>query len=58
MMDMATFQSQLRALGITEILWGVTCAHGIFEIFSSRSNGAKVRDLHLTHNVVLYVPAI
>ena len=58
MMDMVTFQSQLRALGITEILWGATCAGGVFEIFSSRNEGTQVRDLHLTHNVVLYVPTI
>jgi hypothetical protein len=53
MIDMATFQSQLRALGLTKILWGATYAGGVFEIFSSRSNGTKVRDVHLIHNVVL-----
>ena len=58
MMDMVTFQSQLRALDIAEILWGATCAGGVFEIFSSRNEGTQVRDLHLTHNVVLDVPAI
>jgi len=41
MMDMATFQSQLRALGIKKILWGATYAGGVFEIFSSRSNSTK-----------------
>ena len=55
---MATFQSQLRALGINKILWGGTYATGIFEIFSSRSTGTQVRDLDLTRNVVLYTPAI
>jgi hypothetical protein len=58
MIDMATFQSQLRALSITEILWGATYAGGIFEIFSSCSNGTKVHDFDLTHNVVLYFLAI
>jgi hypothetical protein len=36
----------------------VTYAGGLFEIFSSRSNGTMVRDLHLTHNVVFYVLTI
>jgi hypothetical protein len=58
MIDMATFQLQLQALSITEILWGATYAGGIFEIFSSCSNGTKVRDFDLTHNVVLYFLAI
>ena len=47
--DMATFQSQLRALNINEILWGATYAGGIFEIFSSYLYGDRVRDLDLAH---------
>ena len=43
---------------LTRILWGATYASGIFEIFSSRNKGTQVRDLDLTHIVVLYFPAI
>ncbi|KIM75418.1 hypothetical protein PILCRDRAFT_827342 [Piloderma croceum F 1598] len=57
MIDMATFQSQLRALGLTKILWGATYAGGVFEIFSSRRKGTK-RDVDPPHIVVLYVSAI
>ena len=55
---MATFQSQLRALDITAILWGATYASGFFEIFSSCRDGAHVCDFDLTHNVVLDIPPI
>ena len=57
MIDMVTFQSQQRALGMNEILWGATCAAGRFEIFSSCRAPKNVRDLYLTHNVVPDVPA-
>jgi hypothetical protein len=57
MIDMATSQSQQRALGMNEIIWGATCAAGEFEIFSSRRSPKNVRDLYLTHNVVPDVPA-
>jgi len=57
-MDMGTFQSQLRALGIYTILWGGTYADGSFEIFSSHWRGDTVRNLDLTDNVVLYTAAI
>ena len=57
LIDMATFHSQLRALNVTELLWGATYARGRFETFSSHRSGTMVRDLDLTHNVVPYVPA-
>ena len=57
MIDMVTFQSQQRAFGMNEILWGATCAAGRFEIFSSCRAPKNVRDLYLTHNVVPDVPA-
>ena len=44
MMDMVTFQSQLRALDIAEILWGATCTGGISILFRE-----PALSLHTSH---------
>jgi hypothetical protein len=38
LMDFASGQCQLRALGIRSIIWGATCSSGVVEVYSSEWN--------------------